>query len=160
MAGESPNRRAGVRRQRQANVPGGRPHKHIVKLSDVEHDDLTQRAAEAGVSVPRLLVESVQDSGRVEAGRAHAALRLLELDDQIRRVGNNLNQLVRYTHQNRELPEHLEDALRAVVRACLSVDATARWVMGKPPAVTEVSIDPVIDLAVDEEWAASVDGEG
>ncbi len=159
MAGESSNRRAGVRRQRQANVPGGRPHKHIVKLSDAEHEDLTRRAGEAGVSVPRLLVESALDAGKVEAGRAHAALQLLELDDQIRRVGNNLNQLVRYAHQNRELPEHLEDALHAVVRACLSVDATARWVMGKPPAVSEVSIDPVVDLAVDEEWAATVDGD-
>ncbi|WP_425296368.1 plasmid mobilization relaxosome protein MobC, partial [Nocardia abscessus] len=40
-------------------------------------------------------------------------MRLLELDDQIRRVGNNLNQLVRYAHQNREVPELLVDALHA-----------------------------------------------
>ena len=164
MAGESPNRRAGVRRQRQANVPGGRTNRHIVKLSDAEHEDLTQRAAEAGVSVPRLLVESAQDSGRVEAGRAHAAMRLLELDDQIRRIGANINQQTRHLHQVRgELAPELVaahiDALHAVVRACLSVDATARWVMGKPPAVTEKSVNVETDLAVSEEWAAAVDGE-
>ncbi|MBF6234825.1 plasmid mobilization protein [Nocardia farcinica] len=157
MAGESPNRRARARRERQANVAGGRPHRHIVKLSDAEHDDLMRRAAEAGVSVPRLLVESAMDSSRVEAGRAHAAMRLLELDDQIRRVGNNLNQLVRYAHQNREVPEHLVDALHAVTRACLSVDATARWVMGLAPAVTAVSVDVEEDLAVSQEWADAVD---
>lgn len=164
MAGESSNRRASVRRERQANVPGGRPHRHIVKLSDAEHEDLTRRAAEAGVSVPRLLVESARDSGRVEAGRAHAAMRLLELDDQIRRIGANVNQQTRHMHQVRgELAPDLVaahlDALHAVVRACLSVDATARWVMGKPPAVTETSVVVEADLAVSEEWAAAVDGD-
>ncbi|MGW0640421.1 plasmid mobilization protein [Nocardia salmonicida] len=165
MAGESPNRRVGVRRQRQANVPGGRPNRHIVKLSDAEHEDLTRRAAEAGVSVPRLLVESAQDSGKVEAGRAFAAMRLLELDDQIRRIGANVNQQTRHMHQvSGELAQDLVaahiEALHAVVRACLSVDATARWVMGKGPAVTEKSVSVGQDLAVSEEWAAAVDGEG
>ncbi|MFB7837839.1 MobC family plasmid mobilization relaxosome protein [Nocardia brasiliensis] len=157
MAGVSPDRRAGARRERQANVPGGRPHRHIVKLADAEHDDLTRRAAEAGVSVPRLLVESATNSNRVEAGRAHAAMRLLELDDQIRRIGNNLNQLTRLAHQQRAIPEHLDDALHAVVRACLSVDATARWVMGLAPAVSATSIEAEVDLAVDEEWAGALD---
>lgn len=165
MAGESPDRRAGVRRQRQANVPGGRPHKHIVKLSDAEHEDLTRRALEAGVSVPRLLVESARDSGKVEAGRAFAAMQLLEFDDQIRRIGANVNQQTRHLHQvGGELAPDLVaahiEALHAVVRACLSVDATARWVMGKTPAVTEKSVSVEVDLAVSEEWAAAVDGEG
>jgi hypothetical protein len=165
MAGESPNRRAGVRRERQANVPGGRPHRHIVKLSDAEHEDLTRRAAEAGVSVPRLLVESAADSGKVEAGRAFAALQLLEFDDQIRRIGANVNQQTRHMHQVRGelapdlVAAHIE-ALHAVVRACLSVDATARWVIGKGPAVTEKSVSVEQDLPVSEEWAAAVDGEG
>lgn len=165
MAGESPNRRAGVRRERQANVPGGRPHRHIVKLSDAEHEDLTRRAAEVGVSVPRLLVESARDSGKVEAGRAFAALQLLEFDDQIRRIGANVNQQTRHMHQvGGELAPDLVaahiEALHAVVRACLSVDATARWVMGKGPAVTEKSVSVEQDLPVSEEWAAAVDGEG
>jgi hypothetical protein len=158
MAEESPNRRASVRRSRQANVLGGRPHKHIVKLSDAEEALLARRAEEAGVSVSRLLVESAMNSGQVEAGRAHAAMQLLELDHQIRRIGANLNQLVRHAHQNREIAEGTDYALHAVIRACLSVDATARWVMGKAPAVSEISVDPDVDLVVDEAWAAAVDG--
>ncbi|MFI9538346.1 hypothetical protein ACIG56_34585 [Nocardia fusca] len=38
------------------------------------------------------------------------------------------------------------------------VDATARWVMGKAPAVSEISVDPEVDLVVGEVWAAAVDG--
>ncbi|WP_420874253.1 MobC family plasmid mobilization relaxosome protein [Nocardia gipuzkoensis] len=156
MAGESSDRRARARRERQANVPGGREHSTLVRMSAEEKTALMQRAAEAGVSVPRLMVESALSSAP-EAGRAHAVMQLLELDTEIRRIGANLNQLTRYAHQERELPEHLDDALHAVVRACLSVDATARWVMGLAPAVTAVSVDTTTDLAVDEEWAAAVD---
>ncbi|MEU4345444.1 MobC family plasmid mobilization relaxosome protein [Nocardia sp. NPDC023852] len=158
MAGESPSRRAQARRVRAANVPGGRPHRHVVKLSDAEHAELTGRAEEAGMSVPRLLVETTMAGPSTETGRGHAALVLLELDDQIRRIGNNLNQLVRHAHQERELADGLENALRAVTRACLSVDSTARWVMGMAPAVSAVSIAEE-DLAVDNEWAdADLDG--
>jgi hypothetical protein len=31
--------------------------------------------------------------------------------------------------------------------------------MGKAPAMSEISVTPEVDLAVDEEWAAAVDGE-
>ncbi|MEU1986115.1 plasmid mobilization relaxosome protein MobC [Nocardia sp. NPDC019395] len=160
MAGASTNRRAEARRERQPNVPGGRPHRHIVKLSDAEHDALAARAEAAGMTVPRLLVETALDSAQTEAGRAHAVLQLLDLENQIRRAGNNLNQLVRYAHQNREIAEGTDMALRSVVRACLSLDEAARWVMGKAPAVTGVSVDPDVDLAVDEEWATAVDPDG
>ncbi|WP_425296021.1 plasmid mobilization protein [Nocardia cyriacigeorgica] len=153
MAGESTERRARARRERQANVAGGRPHTVKVKLTDAEQSELKSRAEQAGVSVPRLLVESTLESGQVEAGRAHAALQLLELDNQIRRIGANVNQLTRYAHQNREIAEGTVDALHAVVRACLSVDATARWVMGEAPAVTSVSVDVDADLPVRDEWA-------
>nr|WP_280484553.1 plasmid mobilization relaxosome protein MobC [Nocardia cyriacigeorgica] len=124
-----------------------------MKLTDAEQSELKSRAEQAGVSVPRLLVESTLESGQVEAGRAHAALQLLELDNQIRRIGANVNQLTRYAHQNREIAEGTVDALHAVVRACLSVDATARWVMGEAPAVTSVSVDVDADLPVRDEWA-------
>lgn len=159
MAGASANRRSEMARERQKNVPGGRPHKSIVKLSDEEHAVLTARAEAAGMTVPRLLVETVLHESDAEAGRAHVALQLLDLEHQIRRVGANLNQLVRYAHQNKEIAEGTDMALRSVIRACLSVDATARWVMGKAPAVSAISIEPEVDLAVDEQWAAAVDGE-
>ncbi|MFI9538319.1 plasmid mobilization protein [Nocardia fusca] len=159
MAGASTNRRAELARERQPNVPGGRPHKSIVKLSAAEHAALTARAEAAGMTIPRLLVETVLHETGSETGRAHAALQLLDLENQIRRVGNNLNQLVRYAHQNKEIAEGTDMALRSVIRACLSLDETARWVMGKAPAMSEISVSPEVDLAVDEEWAAAIDGE-
>jgi hypothetical protein len=159
MAGASANRRAGARRERQANVAGGREHSTLVRMSAEEKTALKQRAAEAGVSVPRLMVESALSASSPETGRAHAALQLMELEHQLRRVGNNLNQLVRHAHQNSEIAEGTDMALRSVVRACLSIDETARWVMGKAPAMSEISVTPEVDLAVDEAWAAAVDGE-
>ncbi|WP_405140421.1 plasmid mobilization protein [Nocardia sp. NBC_01388] len=162
MAGESPNRRSQVRRSRAANVAGGRPHRHVVKLSDAEDAALKARAEAANVSVPRLLVETTLGEAGAESGRAAAVGAVLELDDQVRRIGANLNQLTRYAHQEKDIPEHLESALRAVTRACLSLDATARWVMGKAPAVSGVSITEE-DLAVDMpdldggEWAVALD---
>ena len=110
------------------------------------------------MTVPRLLVETALESAQTEIGRAHAVLQLLDLENQIRRVGNNLNQLVRHAHQNEEIAEGTDMALRSVVRACLSLDEAARWVMGKAPAMSEISVSPEVDLAVDEERAAAIDG--
>ncbi|MEV6340966.1 plasmid mobilization relaxosome protein MobC [Nocardia vinacea] len=136
-------------------------------MSDAEQAALKARASEAGMTVPRLMVETTLEGERVEAGRAAAVVSVLEMDTQIRRIGANLNQLTRYAHQERELPEQIELALRAVTRACLSLDATARWVMGKAPAVTEVSIGeqdlsvelpPDLDDSDADSWANQIDG--
>ncbi|WP_433527780.1 plasmid mobilization relaxosome protein MobC (plasmid) [Nocardia pseudovaccinii] len=162
MASESPDRRAQARRERQANVAGGRPHRCVVKLSDDEQAALKVLAEAAEMTVPRLLVETVLADSRADVGRSGAVLAVLELDDQVRRIGNNLNQLVRYAHQERELPEHIGAALQAVTRACLSLDATARWVMGKAPAVPlaeDAVVAPPPDLDDDtDSWASMVDG--
>ncbi|MFD0366331.1 plasmid mobilization relaxosome protein MobC [Nocardia sp. GCM10030253] len=133
-----------------------------MKLSNDEHDALTARAEAADITVPRLLVEATLEGSTVEAGRAHAVLSILELDSQVRGAMNNLNQLTRYAHQNRELAEETAAAVVAATRACLSLDAAARWVMGKSPAVSEVSItDEDLAVALDEDgagdWAARVD---
>lgn len=168
MAGESVSRRAQVRRVRAANVAGGRPHTVKVKLSDAERTALAERAAAADVTIQRLLVETTLGGGSAEPGRAAAALRLLDFESQIARVGANVNQLTRYSHQDRRMAEHLDVALHAFVRACLAVENTARWVQGLPPAVTGVTLDGM-DLAVDvpedidaggaDSWAALVDPE-
>lgn len=161
MASESADRRARARRERQPNVAGGRPHRCVVKLSDAEQAELAARAEAASLTVPRLLVETTLGE-MVDVGRSSAVLALLELDEQIRRVGNNVNQLTRYAHQEQGLPEETAAALRAVVRACLAVDATARWVMGKAPAVSAGTIAEA-GLADDgpdggvESWATQID---
>lgn len=185
MAGESSDLRAQARRRRQANVAGGRPHKPRVPMKEDEYRRLTARADELGISVQRLLVDTAmaalpaEDSAegssapvpvRVAAadpGRAYAALQLLDFDGQLRRIGNNLNQLTRWSHQHEELAEGLGIALSAVVQASLSVDATARWVMGLGPAVPlpdpGAEVVPVLDVdeeaALASEWAMSDDAD-
>src|SRR5690606_309876 len=86
MAGESADRRSRARRARQANVAGGRSEATLVRMSPQEKTALTERAAAAGVSVPRLMVEAALSSSP-ETGRAHAAMALLELDTELRRIG-------------------------------------------------------------------------
>lgn len=91
---------------------------------------------------------------------------MLDLDEQVRRIGNNLNQLVRYAHQQRELPEEVVSALRAVVRVSLTLDELARWVMGKAPAVSAAVLEGVdldVELPPDDDsdagsWASQIDG--
>ncbi len=136
----------------------------MVKLTPEEDAVLSARAEEVGVTVARLMVETTLAGDQVESGRAYAALRLLDLEDQIRRIGTNVNQQTRHLHQVRgDLAEDLvlahADALRAVTRACLSVDATARWVMGKTPAVDPGVVD-VEDLAVNGRWSDLDDESG
>ncbi|WP_280219260.1 plasmid mobilization protein [Nocardia neocaledoniensis] len=159
MAGASTNRRAESKRERQKNVAGGRQHRTVVKLSDDEHATLTELAQAARMTVPRLLVETARGTAAAEAGRVEAVRALLDLDNQVRAVGNNLNQLTRYSHQDKELAEGLEYAIAAAMRACLQIDATARWVMGKAPAVSAESLAGTL-LADDvdtSEWADSID---
>lgn len=159
MAGGSDDQRARARRRQQANVPGGREHSTLVRMSADEKDALAERAEQAGVSVPRLMVESALAESS-EPGRAHAVLGLLELDDQLRRIGNNLNQLTRWAHQEQDIPEHLGETLHAVVHACLSVDEVARWVMGKPAAVSGISLSPSAVPSEGQGWGGEVDAGG
>ncbi|MGK8506334.1 plasmid mobilization protein [Nocardia asiatica] len=165
MAGESPDLRARTRRARQANVAGGRTRRCVVKLTDAEHEDLTAMASAVGMTVPRLLVETALEREGVEGGAAavaavrEALLAFADLDSELRRVGNNLNQLTRYSHQDKDLAEGLEFALGAVVRVCLQLDEAARAMVGKGPAVTELSLSEV-DRPVEAGgagWADAVD---
>lgn len=135
-----------------------------MSLTDAEYAEFTDAAAKAGMTLPRLLVESAKSEGRVEPGRMHAVMGLLEVDEQVRRERNNLNQLVRYTHQHKDAPSFPEDlarqlwdALHASTRASLALESVARWVMGLSPATTATSIDVDEDLALSSEWAQEDD---
>ncbi|MEV4182470.1 hypothetical protein AB0J28_13635 [Streptosporangium canum] len=67
LTGRSP-----VRQRRQR---GGRPHKHSVRMSEAEQAVVEARAAQAGVSVPRFLVEAglAGDAATGSQLRANAA---------------------------------------------------------------------------------------
>lgn len=102
--------------RRRRRLAGGRERRFYVKASEAEAQRLQELAAGAGVSVPRLLVESTLAGGRASAGERAAVLaELVALSRAVGRVGVNVNQIARATNATGELPEQTEDTL-AVVR--------------------------------------------
>ena len=86
-----------------------------MRLSTDEHDALKHRAADAGVSVQRYLLEAglsgVAGDG---AARRRAERELIATRGVLRAAGNNLNQLAKWANANGALPSHLEATLAQV----------------------------------------------
>ena len=103
-------------------MPGGRPRQVIVRLSIDEHVALQQRAADAGVSVQRYLLEAglsgVAGDG---AARRRAERELVSTRGVLRAAGNNLNQLTKWANANGALPPHIEPILAKVATATAAV---------------------------------------
>ena len=101
----------------------------IVRLSTDEHDALQRRAADAGVSVQRYLVEAglsgVAGDG---ATRRRAERELIATRGAFRAVGNNLNQLAKWANANHVLPAHMATVAGEVHRAVEVVEDCARAV--------------------------------
>ncbi len=66
-----------------------------VKLTDEERDRLRARAAELGMSVPRLLVESALSGVATPTERRRTVAELFEIRRLLATVANNVNQLAR-----------------------------------------------------------------
>jgi hypothetical protein len=66
-----------------------------VKLIEAERDQLRVRAAELGVSVPRLLVESALEGRETPTERRGLIVELFEVRRLLATVANNVNQLAR-----------------------------------------------------------------
>lgn len=92
-------------RRRRANTPGGRQHAHQVRVSAEEEAVLTRFAAEAGVPVPRLLVEAAVAQDKVTATDRRAILvALFELNRVVGGAANNLNQLAKHANATGNFP--------------------------------------------------------
>lgn len=89
-----------AKRQRQANVEGGRSVRRVVRLSEFEDNALMLKASEQGVSVQRLLVESALtfETGETATERREAVTSVLQVQRQLAAIGNNLNQIARATN--------------------------------------------------------------
>lgn len=127
MAEEAlPARRFG--RRRQANVPGGRPHKHVVKVSEADHARLVELAEEAGTTVPRLLVEAAfaDRSAGTSTERRNALAELFRVYRLLAAVSNNVNQIARATNATGEVHEDLVATLAAVRRTAERVDGAIK----------------------------------
>jgi hypothetical protein len=94
----------------------------IVRITADEHASLQQRAADAGVSVQRYLVEAGLSGACGDgAARRRAERELIATRGVLRAAGNNLNQLAKWANANHALSSQLEPILAKVVTATLAV---------------------------------------
>jgi Bacterial mobilisation protein (MobC) len=87
-----------------------------VKLTELERERLRARAAELGVSVPRLMVESALDGVETPTERRRMVAELFETRRLLATVANNVNQLAKAANISGEVAERerLERTLREV----------------------------------------------
>jgi 3-deoxy-D-arabino-heptulosonate 7-phosphate (DAHP) synthase class II len=87
-----------------------------VKLTEGEQEKLRALAAELGVSVPRLLVESALAGRETPTERRTAVAELFEIRRLLATVANNVNQLARTANISGEVPAaiRLEGTLEEV----------------------------------------------
>jgi hypothetical protein len=116
-------------RVRRAREPVAREAIQKVKLTQEERDQLRARAAELGMSVPRLMVESALSGVETPTERRRLVAELFESRRLLATVANNVNQLARaanisgQVHEGRRLEETLAevDELVAELRALTGV---------------------------------------
>lgn len=116
-------RRAQLRRRR-ANAAGGRRLRHTVKVTEVEETQLAAKAAEQGVTVPRLLVEAaLAGGGETATQRREVAAELFATYRLLAAISNNINQIAKATNATGEAQTETSATLAAVRRTALRVDA-------------------------------------
>lgn len=102
-----------AQRRRQANVPGGRTVRRVLKLTEFEDNALYFKAQEQGVSVQRLLVESALtfEQGETATDRKAAVQAVLKAERQLSAIGNNLNQIARGVNSGEPVSAELQQSL-------------------------------------------------
>jgi hypothetical protein len=116
-----------LKRQRRANVPGGRERtgrSHRVYVSEDEAVRLAKLAAEQHVTVPRLLVESALSGKETPTQRRAALTELFALRRSLAGMANNVNQIARAANTDGRAPVGTAAALGGIARAVDKIDAT------------------------------------
>lgn len=101
----------GGRRRRKA---GGRDRRLNLRLSMEEYEQLTALASDAGVSVPRFLVESAMADGVKPSQRRAWIASFLAARHQVSGAANNLNQLARWANTHEAYPPGADRAAEAL----------------------------------------------
>ncbi len=123
-AGDAASRRREQRRRRRANAAGGRRLRHEVKVTEAEEAQLKARAAEQGITVPRLLVEAaLAGGGETATQRREVAAQLFATYRLLAAISNNVNQIARATNATGDAQPETAATLEAVRRTALRVDA-------------------------------------
>lgn len=112
-------------RRRRANAPGGRQHKHEVKVTAEEEGRLLRLALAQRVTIPRLLVETTlaSETGETVTERRNAIGKLFELHRLLAAVSNNVNQIAKATNATGQRQPETDATLAAVRRVAERVDA-------------------------------------
>jgi hypothetical protein len=100
-----------------------------VRLSEAEREQLLQRAAELGVSLPRLLVEAALEGRQTPTERREEIAALFEIRRLLATVANNVNQLARSANISSQVTERrrLERTLSEVDELVVDLrDVTGR----------------------------------
>ena len=113
-------RRAGPGRVRR--LQGGRHQQVRVRVSDEELGQLQRMAAEAGVSVQRLVLEQLLVGGRpTVSARRRATDEFLGMQRQLVGLATNVNQLARVGNSSGVVPAGTAEALSAISRLEIQV---------------------------------------
>ena len=101
-------------RRRRANAPGGRKHKHEVKVTPEEEGRLL-----------RLVVETTlaSETGETVTERRNAIGKLFELHRLLAAVSNNVNQIAKATNATGQRQAETDATLAAVRRVAERIDA-------------------------------------
>lgn len=123
MSDETPGGRLFTRRRR-ANAPGGRQHRHEVKVTPEEEAVLLRLALAQEVTVPRLLVESAlaAETGETSTERRNAIAELFRVHRLLAAISNNVNQMAKATNATGEVQQDLVETMRAVRRTAGRID--------------------------------------
>lgn len=108
-------------RMRQANQPGGRAVRRVLRLTEVENAELSIAAQRENKTVQRYVVEAgIARARGVDPQAAHEAITaLFKVEHQLSKVGTNINQLTRHANATGEvLAAELREQL-AHLRRCL-----------------------------------------
>lgn len=111
-------------RERQFNVPGGRSVRRVAKVTPDQDLVLRARAEQAGMSVPRLLVESALADHAPETAKDRRELlaELFRLERSLSAVGNNLNQLTRAANATGQIEGNLLATLASIRKTVRDLD--------------------------------------
>jgi len=119
-------------RQRRANSATPRDAgRYVVKTNTEEDAKLRSRAAVAGVTVPRFLVEAGMNANvQTSTEQKQVIAELFSLSRTMGTVANNVNQLARYANTEGRFPDEAE-AVVADYRALSGrIDDTIRKLAG------------------------------
>lgn len=111
------------RRERRENAPGGRAHRHVVKVTPAEEELLAALAGEQQITVARLLVESAMSGSSETASERRALLQeLFAVHRLVATIANNVNQIAKATNATLESQPGTGPALDAVKRSMQRLD--------------------------------------